>query len=110
MSVVLDEECLLAVVTGLVEEKIERGGGIEDGLASSVGQANLCGGDVVGELFVNKAVEKVGSSLNFVMIEIGGDGGAEVAFAKTAILKRLNGRGQSIGSKLGVGVADAPLQ
>ena len=41
MRVVLDEERLLTVVTGLMEEKIERRGGIEDGLASSVWLANL---------------------------------------------------------------------
>src|SRR6266852_6687379 len=94
MRVVLDEERLLSIVTGLVEEKIERRGGIEDGTASSVRLANLGGGDVVGELFVNEAVDGVGSGFDFVIVEVGGDGGADIAFAETAILKGLNGRRQ----------------
>ena len=43
----------------------------------SVGLASLGGGDVVGELFVNEAVDGIGSGLDFVVIEIGGDGGAD---------------------------------
>src|ERR1700686_2553512 len=109
MRVVLDEERLFAVVTGLVEEKIERSGGIEDGLASSVRLANLGGGDVVGKLFVNEAVDGIGSGLNFVVVEVGGNGGADIAFAKTAILKRLNGPGRCVGSECGFVVAHASL-
>src|ERR1700694_1299985 len=109
MRVVLDEERLLAIVTGLVEEKIERRGGIEDGLASSVRLANLGGSDVVGKLFVNEAVDGIGSSFNFVVVEVGGNGGADIPFAKTAILKRLNGPGSWIGGECGFVVAHAPL-
>src|SRR5450631_278160 len=109
MRVVLNKERLLAVVTRLVKGKIERRGRIEDGLARSIRLANYGGGDVVGELFVHEAVDGIGSSFDFVVMKIGGDGGAEIAFAKTAVLKRLNGPGSWIGSEFGFGVADAPL-
>ena len=109
MRVVLDKERLLSIVTGLVKEKIEGGGGIEDGLASSVRLANLGGGDVVGELFVNEAVDGIGSGFNFVIVEVGGDGGADIAFAKTAFLKRLNGPGRCVGSECGLVIAHASL-
>ena len=58
MRVVLNEERLLAVVPGLLEEEIGRRGGIENGLA-----VNLGGGDVVGKLFVNEAVDGMAPAL-----------------------------------------------
>src|SRR6266404_5866519 len=104
MRVVLDEDRLLAIVTGLVEEKIKRRGGIEEGLA-----VKLSGGDVVGKMFVNEAVDGIGSGFDFVVMEIGGDGGADIAFAETAVLKRLNGPGGCAGSEFGFVVAHASL-
>src|ERR1019366_5926135 len=109
MCVVLNKNRLLAVVPGLMEEKIVRRGGVEDGPASSVGLTNLSGGDVVGELFVDKAVNGVGSGFDFVMIEVGSYCGVDVAFAKTAVLKRLNGPRSWIGSEFGFVVAHAAL-
>jgi hypothetical protein len=64
---------------------------------------------VVGELFVNQAVDGIGSSFNFVIVEVGGDGGADIAFAETAILKRLDGPGRWIRSQCGFVVAHASL-
>src|ERR1039458_1050830 len=104
MRVVLNEERLLAVVSGLVEEKIGRRGRIEDGLA-----VNLSGGDVVGKLFVNEAVDRVGSNFDFVVIEVGGDGGADIAFAETTVLNRPNGPGRCIGREAGFVIAHATL-
>jgi len=104
VRVVLDEERLLAVVAGLVEEKLEGRGGIEDGLA-----VKLSSSDVVGELFVNEAVDGIRSSFNFVVAEVGGDGGADVAFAEATILKRLNGPGGCVGTECGLVIAHAAL-
>src|ERR1019366_6247205 len=109
MCVVLNKNRLLAVVPGLMEEKIVRRGGVEDGPASSVGLTNLSSGDVVGELFVDETVNGVGSSFDFVVTKLGSDGGVEIAFAKTAVLKRLNGPRSWIGSEFGFAVTHAAL-
>jgi hypothetical protein len=108
MRVVLDEECLLAIVTRLVEEKLRWRAGIEEGLAGP-SAAKLGGGDVVRELFVYEAVDRVGSGFHFMVVEVGGDGGADISFTETAVLKYLHGPGICIGSKANFAIADASL-
>src|SRR5438552_6893896 len=102
MRVVLYEKRLLPIVSGLLEEKIERRGGIEDGLAIKFG-----GGDVIGELLVNEAVDGIGSGFNFVIVQVCGDGSADIPFAKTAFLKRLNGPGGCVRTECGLVIAHA---
>src|SRR5260370_25681983 len=109
MGIVVDEEGLLAMVVGVVEKKVRRSRFIEEHLASPGGQAKLSGGDVIGKLFVNEAVDRIGSGFKFVVTKARGDGGADIAFAEAAILKRLNGPGRCAGSKVGFVVAHAAL-
>src|SRR5260370_25529089 len=109
MGIVVDEEALLGIVAGLVEKKVKRSRFIEEHVASAAGQAKLSGGDVIGKLFVNEAVDRIGSGFKFVVTKARGDGGADIAFAEAAILKRLNGPGRCAGSKVGFVVAHAAL-
>ncbi len=104
MRVVLYEKRLLAIVSRLAEEKIEGRGGIEDGLS-----VKLSSSYVVGKLFVNEAVDRIGSGFNFVIVQVCGDGGADISFAKTAFLKRLNGPGGCVGTECGLVIAYAAL-
>src|SRR5208337_3095853 len=99
VSIVLKEEGLLTVVGRLVEREAGR----------SRRRQTIGAGNLVRKLFVDKAVDGISSGFDFVVIKISGDRGADVAFAKTAILKRLNGRGKEIGSEVGFVVAYATL-
>jgi len=54
---------------------------------------------------VNEAVDGIGSGFDFVVGEIGGDGGADIAFAETAVLKWFYGPGRCIGGEAGFVVA-----
>ena len=86
VCIVLHKKCLLAIVGGLVEEKIEWRGRIEDRLA-----VNLSSSNVIRKLLVHQTVNSIGSRFDLVVMSARGHIGAQIALAEAAILKGLNG-------------------
>src|SRR5882724_10720246 len=99
MNVVLHEGGLLAIMTGVMKGKIEWGGRVKAIIIRNV----------IRKFFVNQAVDGVHAGLQVMMLEGGGDGSAEVPFAKPAVLKHLHWRGMRIGNQAGLHISHSRL-